>query len=646
PIVASNLRCDPPARAACARLRSDVIVDRGAERIGILATISPDVLPEIAPARRAGLIIDDPIAAARAGVRRLRARGATRVLLMTQGPRGDRALATVDAFARALGSVAADRPDLILGGGLAEPESGRALRLLARDGAPPVVGAGSSSGAAAAAGADAGGIAELTRVVLPASGPVVDARPADSHPPDADVARTLAALGASYCARYGAPILARPPDAVLDRAAFTRVVLEVMRRRAGAEIAVINRGAIRDVPFPLRGAITAGDLEEALPYPAVIGAANVAGATVESALGPAATDPRTALAGPARGPGGLEINGRPLDKARAYRVATIAFVAEGGDGLFPRGTLAFAPLPDAPDLRAAVASFLRDEAAPGFDVERAFRPPAAERLLLVSLADLGLDLADTSIDNGAGYGDTQLARTQQTSLQGQLTAILQLRLPRHQDDTRLDMKYGWSRTRVPGAAAVAGENADIITFASLYSYRGLRELGAPRALAPDPYVRMWVESEFTRPAVTPTQPRAYHHLLAQPTAGAVVTPLPPLKLRAGAGARRELLATGDAARWQPVVEAGATLDPTAIATVGALAIKLEATIDYLFVDPADQRAHELRAAGKLSIPLVPLLFLTAGINVYGVERQREGFAAAVDSTIGLRLHLDAAYQRL
>ena len=53
----------------------------------MLATIAPDVLPEISPARRAGLKLDDPVAAVRAGVRRLRARGATRVLLMTQGPR-------------------------------------------------------------------------------------------------------------------------------------------------------------------------------------------------------------------------------------------------------------------------------------------------------------------------------------------------------------------------------------------------------------------------------------------------------------------------------------------------------------------------------------------------------------------------------
>jgi hypothetical protein len=163
---------------------------------------------------------------------------------------------------------------------------------------------------------------------------------------------------------------------------------------------------------------------------------------------------------------------------------------------------------------------------------------------------------------------------------------------------------------------------------------------------PDPYARVWVESEFTRPDVTATQTRDYHHLQAQGTAGAIFTLTPKLQVRGGGGARRELLATGPDGRWQSVLEAGATLAPTALTTFGPFALKVEGTVDYTFVDPAALRDHELRGTGKLSVPLLPLLYVTAGIDVFGVERQRLGWASAYDTTVGLRVHLDAAHQRL
>jgi hypothetical protein len=80
--------------------------------------------------------------------------------------------------------------------------------------------------------------------------------------------------------------------------------------------------------------------------------------------------------------------------------------------------------------------------------------------------------------------------------------------------------------------------------------------------------------------------------------------------------------------------------------VGALVIKVEGLVDYNFVDPSRVREHQLRGNGKLSVPLLPALFITAGINVFAVQRERLGWGTAYDSTIGLRVHLDAAHQQL
>ena len=635
PLVATNLTCDTARRPACAGLRRELLVRRGDLTVGVLAIVSRAVLPGIPPGRLAGIVVEDPLAAARAGVARLRARGARRIVLMTQGPRGAGALAEADTLQRALAAppsaTASDdvgllSPDLVLAGGLADDESGRALRLLRRDGAPPLVGS-------------AAGTSAITRIRVGADGRVeVDTVPATAARRDPPTAALLAPLEASLCQRAAEPVSSAPLRQPLGQAEFLTYLLEVMRRRAGAEIALINRAFVKRTPFPLAGRVTRGDLNRALPYRAVLGVTRVRGPNLESLLGGALANPKAAAAGLTRPRGPLLINGRPVDKARDYRLATIAFVAAGGDGIVPSDALSFRPLPGEPDLREVLEGTLG-----GADLG----PAPADLALFVGLFDLGLDLTDTTISNGAGYGDAQLSRAQQTSIKTDGAIVGQLRHPRHEGDARLALKYGWARTHPQGAPATSGENADLVTGIVIYSYRGFRDWRRwPKPAIPDPYARVWIESELTQPPVGPSQPRTFHHLLMTDTLGAQLTLRPQLKVRGGAGARKELLASGSAGRWLPVVEVGATLDPVAIATWGALAVKLEGYADYNFVDPSGTREHQLRSTARLAVPLVPYIFLTTGLDVFVVQRERRGWSSSFDTTIGLRVHLDAAHQRL
>ena len=636
PLVASNLTCDA-RRPACAAIRRELLVRRPNAIVGVLAVVSPSVIAGIAPGRMAGFGLGDPVAAVRDGVKRLRAAGATRVVVLTDGPRDTRALDEIDALQRHLGEPGG--PDLLLAAGLADEETGRTVRLLRREGAPPVVGA--------AAGARA-----LTTVTLAGAEVTADEIPTAPGARDPELERLTATAIAATCARAAQPIAPAAVKGTLTRDDFRSYVLEVMRRRAGAEIAFLNAPFVKRAPFPITGTLTRGDLERALPYRAVIGAARVPGPVVESLLGPALGNSKLAMVGLAKTAGGLQVNGRSLDKAREYRVATIAFVAEGGDGIFAPHALPFAPLPDAPDLRDAVAAFLAHDTAaedgdPTVSAKTDFGRPPADRPLLVALADGEFDFSSTSISNGPGYGDTQLTRAQQTLLKGEATLVTQLRHPIHEVDGRLDLQYGWSRNEPPGMPEVSGETADLITAIATYSYKGLHDWRrVPKPFIPDPYARVWLESEFTRPEVTPTQTRTYHHLQLTNTAGAQFTLTPRLKLRAGVGAQNELLAPPPDGGWHAVIEAGGTLDPTAIATFGALAVKLEGLFDYDFVDPTGTRQHQLRASGKLSVPLLPALFLTVGLEVFAVERQELGWGASYDTTIGLRLHTDVAHQAL
>ena len=693
PVVATNLTCDATRARLCQSIRRWVLVRRGRALIGVLATLSPSVLPGVNAPARAGLGLGEVLATVRETARALRDAGATQVILMSQGPRDRRGLQEIDALQRAF-ERAADRapdspmraagpavaaPDIILAGGLADEDSGQALRWLLRDAAPGVVGSQP-------------GTASLSRVLLAGTGETlnVDAldlagtpavggsgEPAGAESPggrrgpgpitpDPATAARLAPELAEACARERVPVSAAPVRGSLSREAFLIYVLEIMRRRAGAEVAVINRAAVRRTPFPLVGRITRGDLLGALPYPAVIGTARMTGGALEATLGPSVTassapgtgpsrteESRLATVGLTRSGGALLVNGRPLDKARDYQIATIGFVASGGDGLVAAGAMRWNPVEGAPDLRAAVASFLEADTAaadgdPTVDPRTDFGAGADARTLVIGLTDLGVDVSDTRISNRADYGDAQLARADQLVLKGDATGILQLRHPIHEADTRLNLKYAWTLSRPIDAPATSGETTDLITFSSLYNYRGWRlRRPNPRREVPDPYARIGIESEFTRPPVTPTQPRTFHHLELTQTIGAMFTLVPALKVRAGAGGRKELLATAEEGRWRPVLEAGAGLSPVGFPLPGTpLAVKLEGLLDYTFVDPAGLREHELRGSGKLSVPLLPLLFITAGLDVFAVERQGQGWGASYDTTVGLRIHLDAAHQSL
>ena len=91
-------------------------------------------------------------------------------------------------------------------------------------------------------------------------------------------------------------------------------------------------------------------------------------------------------------------------------------------------------------------------------------------------------------------------------------------------------------------------------------------------------------------------------------------------------------------------EAPGSPDCVLTTTFGALAVKLEGLVDYDFVDPAGLRQHELRGTGKLSVPLLPTLFITIGVDVFAVQRERQGWGTSTDVVAGLRVHRDLAYQ--
>jgi 2',3'-cyclic-nucleotide 2'-phosphodiesterase (5'-nucleotidase family) len=127
-------------------------------------------------------------------------------------------------------------------------------------------------------------------------------------------------------------------DAVRRRQTnFGRLLADLMRRRAAADVALLNAGAIRASVDA--GPVTLGELVQALPFTNRILAVRLTGDALARVLDRSAAEGRRGdsgaylqTSGVDGAPGSWRVNGRPLDPAAELVVAITDFLWEGGDG--------------------------------------------------------------------------------------------------------------------------------------------------------------------------------------------------------------------------------------------------------------------------------------------------------------------------
>ena len=242
------------------------------------------------------------------------------------------------------------------------------------------------------AGADAANVGQVEYEL--GCGASVLARRQRLIPVDAGIveAADVAALVAGYRARAN-PRLDRSVtelrtaldsrDAVVRREATPvgRFVAEAMRRRMGADVALINSGAIRGNRVIPAGPLSLRDVIALLPFGNTVALLEVDGATLQASLErsvealpqPSGRFLQTAgidyAVDASRPPGGrilsVTVDGTPLDPTRRYRVAVPDFLARGGDGhagLAEGGTLLSGE--EGPGLIEVVAEALERGASP------------------------------------------------------------------------------------------------------------------------------------------------------------------------------------------------------------------------------------------------------------------------------------------
>ncbi len=617
PLV-SNLKCEKD-RSLCAALVPQQIVSRNGVRVGLLNVLSEDLPRRVGPGHlRDGKILPPGSIADR--VRAMRPQ-VDAIVILADLDTGLGAGGVID-LVRSLDGAGA-HADVVLAARMDDRRS--AVASVALSSGTLVVGAPSEGAGVAVVslGIDRGGVQVHARRLL-------------SGAPAKTVAAEVQGIFARMCQRWESPLVV-VPGAGLPREAFVSVVLDAMRLAGHADVALINAHAIDDRGLPLRSASVAA-LSAAIPYPAQVVVGKVLGKDLGDVLGKyVVPESRVRLIGLTKKDDAFKVNGRTLDPVATYRVATLDFIANGGDGLVPPEFVKGPPV--CHDLRLCVlSSFARAGVLPP-------PLPLSERPLWIGNLDLGVDLQSISVQNPQDrpYDRPQLSRQASLAFKLDSTARAQMDQPSHLLQVSLRAQYGGIQ-----AAATAGkdpswrETVDLVTFLALYSFRGL---SAHFPLVPTPYSSLGLETEFDQPDT-----RTYHHLELSALFGAREAIVPKLSLVVGAGLRHELLASGDVPEQVPVARPrfllSATLELLKRAVWPRLGDKLlgEANITYSYTDPAFLRSHELRATGKLYVALGRPLYVTLGADLYLYGDQGRDPGVSLDLSAGIKVVLDARRQ--
>jgi len=349
--ISSNVR-DPRTGAALGGAQHDRILTLGGLRVGLLGLTLTETAHRSAGAR--DLIFDDPIRVGVDTANALRRRGAQVVIAIThQDMEADRELGDKAAI------------DLIVGGHEHEPlvaESARAI--------------------VTKAGSDARYLVQID-LWATRDGRLVERswtfhEVSTRYPPDPAIEKMVARYAEEFQRELGGAVgrteIALDARRQILRSQETGVgnfIADVMREAHGADVAVMNGGGIRgDKIFP-PGPLIRRDVYELVPFSNAVVKVELTGSALRQMLehGLAQADNQgggflqvsgVRVSYDGTRPAGrrivtLEVGGKPVDPNARYTVATIEFIANGGDGQTAfRGARVLVTQANAPDLPTLV----------------------------------------------------------------------------------------------------------------------------------------------------------------------------------------------------------------------------------------------------------------------------------------------------
>lgn len=621
PMLLSNLRCAPEASTLCEALDdaddAPRVLDVGGTRVAVIALVAPGNLEAIARDRAAGLTLENPAEILARMTLQARAAGAARVIALYD-PAWPGSLD--DTLRVAHGLPAEQRAELLvandLSGQLSHLQVDRAgLRVHATE--PGRVMA-----------LDLNDLGATPTLVEPGEAPLPAA--AES---------LLGALSGDLCALDRSHFQGANLTAPLDREGMTSLLLDVLREHATAEVAVINRGALRPLArFPLQERVTQLDVMGALPFDDRLYVGTMTGEALVALL-------QSGRAARFRVRGVTQeddehwsVNGRPLVESQRYRVVSTGFVVGGGDGGLGEGVADEFQLAGAQGPREVFSAWL-NRPRRGDITQSPIDPARRTRWLFHAFIDASW--AQTTINNPQNYQDPQLARSGSTAIQldGEFRADADH--PRYTLDNNLRMRLGFTRTvEQTGEDTGLLKSADLIALRNQFAWRALYR--RRHWYQPLPYGESYLESEFTRPSGELAS-RDFHHLQVRPTAG-VRFELPlRANLNFGLGADREIL--DSTARFAPLVLARGELPPQVLFHIRDRDVEGQLFSEFAWRDPGAATDDAIvRTTARVSVPLFAPLSISLSYDLFARSRGGDPWALAHDINLGLQFDFTRALQ--
>jgi hypothetical protein len=600
PVLATNLRCKPEAADTCTALGTDqpVYIRTASETIAFIAVLPLNALSRVAPEEAKGLSLEDPAAAIARATKVARAAGATWVVAsIDEAPA---ATAAGKALELAQKLPADGRPDLLLGA-----RAGAQL-LFAR---PPAV-------KPALASAPAGEAIDI-RIREAGSDADIFVRPLATAKVMSDaVSNFTAAIGPAYCAAWGKSLAGGHLSRAMDGDGLLELAAKAVRAVAHAEVAIVNRAVVDSGFHPaLAGELSASDVYAALPYDEPIDYAEVSGEWLTARAKSAKETGLAILGVPADG---SLVNGRPIESSATYRVATLRFLAEGGDGALPRGPR-WSPVPRA-TLRSSLLELLEQQSTKD---PRDALPDPARAVEWTLRPDFNARFSSSSISNPGLYTAAPLQRS------NVLTAGLETnaRLTADSPDWLWENAGLWRYTSTHTAVPESVTHDDLESLRSTLTERTL--FGPMAKVTPEPYVEAYGETESAA-----TDGVGSRRWLGRGSLGLRLSPHPKLSLKVAAALERQ---TGDGApRTLLGVNAQLAMTPWELFRAGSRRVQADSLVDAFIGGETSQTT--VRAHAGLTLDLIGPLSLVLAADLYA-ERDGSGpFGVALDTSAGLRLH--------
>lgn len=644
PMIATNLACADPdgyadeeeADEACRQglvglTRRTALIERGGLRVGVFSVLPDDLGERLARGNLAGARLTDPLDATRAAVRELRAGGAGLVVLLSHLDRTETApRLTLQLLARL---APEDQPDLVITANTANLAIQMSTSLEG-----PIVLAVSDDSIGRVALERRDGRWRATEVGEIGEAPEAGAASADL------IGRIVSSWNALYCEGQVRRVAGGELRGEMDRDDFVHLALRTMREQTRADIGVLNAGLVDDDGlFPFQGPLTQGQIRRALPYDNELRVATIRGSDLEAVAEGLTSSDTAVVEGLEDDDGTLKVNGRDVDPDARYRLVTIDFVAEGGDGIVDPEAVTFeAPAPGAGGsamLADRIVGWLAERPGRGpYDPDARldlYRTPLWSGAALIDAA-----LSDIQIDNRAeGYAQPPLDRQElfNLTLAGDFRGGMSTR--DHRWENTLRLRYGRQRlqTEIGSSEHEWAESDDQIQLRSIYTFDYLRNRLLEGAwYGPSLFATYQLESEFAH------EGEGDHFLEMTGLLGVELNPLAWLKLAVGAGVRSTLLT--DDSSPVPGLSLRGEIARRRFFGLPQAPIYLSALVDYFLLWPDEGPTHKLTIEGRVEIEIVGPLRLSGSLRLFLYGEANQPVATALDTTLGLTMVLSRRHQ--